>query len=503
VNGYKPHPPLAARLIGYDPHVELASDHLCRFVDQVVDKHISIKEKEPGPGQPEYDPRALLKVLLYGYITGVFSSRRLAQNCFESLPYILLVRDDRPSYKVISDARTLHYEELCWLWYCLFDLAVDYGLPFLGKISIDSCKFKADVSKESVIRKGLYAEMREKLEGILAQAISLDASEDEECLAVRTRTGVESGSIQMREILREIRKDSPKEAPKRLSKRMVKRVGQAVDTLRKAEEEGSSHVSLTDPDARMMGLGSSKTIAMGHSLEVAAESGILVHSAVIHQSADTGRLPAVVEEAAKNSPAGLVTQVVADSGYYNGSDIVKLQDAGIQVVVPDACTACDLKNGDPVGTSCGSTGPQILFKPVEGRNAYICPQGNILLPDKKWVKDGRNFATYKAKNSCLECPLASICLKQKNAKYRTIRIGDHQDRLREYLTQFDDEDFLEIYHRRGPCVETVFALIRRTIGFDRWHVRGSDAIKSEAMLVTNSYQIRKLYKHWAAAPQNA
>ena len=496
--GYKPHPELAPRLIGYDPHVELPADHLCRFVDEVVDKYAIVPEKEPGPGQPEYDPRALFKVLLFGYTTGVFSSRRLAQNCYESLPYMLLVRDDRPSYRVICDARVDHYEELDWLWYCLFDVAVQHKLPFLGKIAVDSCKFKADVSKESVVRRELFQEVRVKLTEILAQAAKVDASEDEEGLALRSQTGVASGSMHMRDILREIRKDSGPQKPKTLSPKMVKRVEKAIETLELAEAGELSHVSLTDPDARMMGLGAQKTIAMGHSLEVAAESGLLVHSQVIHQSTDTGRLPAAVACATQNSPAKKVTQVVADSGYYSGGDIVALQDAGLDVVVPDASTACDMKRGNPVGTSCGSAGPQIQFEPVEGQDAYVCPQGNILMRTASWTHGGREFVKYRAKNSCVGCPLADACLKRKNARHRTITIAEHRERLLEYLSGFDDPEVQSTYHQRGPSVETVFALMRRILGFDRWHLRGSEAVSSEAMLLSNAYQIRKLHKHWAA-----
>src|SRR5579871_6368634 len=332
--GYKPHAPLGPLLIGYDPWRDLPEDHLARFVDSTVDNYASVPESARGPGQPQYDPRPLLKILIYGYSTGVFSSRRLAQNCSESLPYMLLAREDRPCFKTISAARVKYQEELEWLWYCLFDAAIELGVPFVGKIAVDSCKFKADVSCESVIRKELYDSVLEKLRTILAQAEAADSVEDEEGLSVRSRTGVPAGSMHLREILRSFKSDTPVK-PADLSQKMLKRVEKAVATLEMAKEEGLSHVSLTDPEARMMALGSRKTISMGHSLEAAAESGLLVHCEVVHQSSDNGRLPTIVESAKRNDPAG-VNEAVADSGFFNGSDVLALQDVGVKVVVPDS-----------------------------------------------------------------------------------------------------------------------------------------------------------------------
>ncbi len=496
--GYKPHPPLAPRLIGYDPLVELPGDHLARFIDQVVDRYFKPPQKELGPGQPEFDPRPLLKVLLFAYATGVFSSRRIEKNCYESLPYMLLARDDRPSYRAICTARIKYYDDLEWLWYCLFDVAVALKIKFLGKIYIDSSKFKGDVSKESVVSKGLMKEVRQKLEAILEQAEHIDSTEDEEGLAVRSQTGVEAKSIHMREILREIKKSPESQRPQVLTPKMKERVREAVATLKFAEQEGLSHVSLTDPDARMMALGAHKTISMGHSLEVAAEAGLLVHAEAIQQSSDTGRLPAVVESVERKAPCP-ATQVIADSGYYRGSDIIALQDAGLEVVVPDSLTACDLKRGDPIGSSSGKAGPQIEFTRMADRDAFVCPQGNVLTLKKRWSKDGLELAQYRASRSCQACPLAKTCLRQSNAKRRMIRISEDRDRLDPYLASFAEPEVQERYHQRGPGVETVFAAIRRILGFDRWHLRGAARIAAEARLLTSAYQLRKLHTRWATA----
>jgi transposase len=495
--GYKPHLELAPRLIGYDPVVELPQDHFARFVDEVVDNYATVPGRAPGPGQPPYDPRPLWKVLLYAYAMGVFSSRRMEQNCYESLPYMLLVRDDRPSYGTLATARRESADELAWLLYCLHEVALGAGMKFLGRIFVDSTKYKADVSGESVIRRELYDEVRSKLKTILEQAEKADSAEDEEGQAVHTRTGVAAGSVHMRDILRQIKKNPTGPTGVNLSPKMRERVKEAIDTLESAAAAGVSHVSLTDPDARMMGLGSRKTVGMGHSLEVAAENGLLVHFEVIHQSSDAGRLPAAVEGARQNAPGG-VNRATADSGYYNGQDVVDLADAGLEVIVPTPQTACDLKRGDPAGTASGQVGEQIEFKKLEDEDAYVCPQGNILRRIHSRVKGRREFLRYRASKPCAGCPLAQACLKQKGAKHRTIMVSEHGERLRQHQLRFKDPEVQRIYHERGPGVETVFAGMGHIQGFGHWHVRGAEAVEAEGALLSASYQLRKTYKFWTA-----
>ena len=83
---YRAHPPSARLLFGYDPEQDLPADHLARLVEQVVEAAVRPAVRPSGPGQPPFDPRLCVKVLVYGYATGIRSSRRLEQLCAESLP---------------------------------------------------------------------------------------------------------------------------------------------------------------------------------------------------------------------------------------------------------------------------------------------------------------------------------------------------------------------------------------------------------------------------------
>src|SRR5438270_12114014 len=101
MQGYRRHSAPQTMLFGYDPVRDLPEDHLARLIERIVEATVRPRSKGTQDGQPAYDPRLCLKVLVYGYCTGVRSSRRLEQHCRESLPYLYLTRGDAPSYRTL------------------------------------------------------------------------------------------------------------------------------------------------------------------------------------------------------------------------------------------------------------------------------------------------------------------------------------------------------------------------------------------------------------------
>jgi len=483
MSGYKPYPPAGPLLIGYDPFRDLPPDHLAWLVDEVVDQSVTPPPKPVGAGQPERDPRLLLKVVLYSCLTGVHSSRRMAQNCSESLPYLLLVRDERPCHTSLATARRSNKALLTELFCRLKQLAKQIGLPFLGRITIDSSKFAARASSDSIVAAKDFDQAIADFEGILAMVEEMDEREDAEGSQVHTSTGV--SRVQMREILRSIGKERDEDL--KLSKAMVKRVEAGLKTLKMAKAAELSHVSLTDPDARMMPVGITKKRRMGYQLEAVTDGGNLLAAATGNHAGDGGRLLPLVEMAKEVSQVA-ITHVTADTGYYSGGQIHELLSSGLELYVPDKGAAHEMRFGEQ-GTE------PIEFTKIEGRNAYRCPQGNILGYARADKSGGQRYFEYSAKHECTGCPLAERCLTKKDAKRRTISIGEFRDELKTYLARFKDPEVRQRYMDRGPAVETVFAVVRLLFGFDRWHVLGEKAIASEGALLACAFQLKKIQLH--------
>jgi transposase len=148
--GYRPFPPPSLLLVGYDPVRDLPTDHLARFVEQVVEETIVPPPRSPRPGQPPFDPRLSLKVLPDGSATGIRSSRQLERLCHERLPFLFLPRGDAPSSRTLCSVRVEHTDLLERVWVGLFAVADAAGMKRLGHVVIDSTKLRADASPERV-----------------------------------------------------------------------------------------------------------------------------------------------------------------------------------------------------------------------------------------------------------------------------------------------------------------------------------------------------------------
>jgi transposase len=409
----------------------------------------------------------------------------MAQNCSESLPYLLLVRDDRPCHTSLADARRIEKALLTELFCRLKQLAKQLKMPFLGRIAIDSSKFSARASSDSVVAAKDFDKALAAFETILALVEETDAREDSEGSQVHVSTGV--SQVQMRELLRSIGKERDEEL--KLSTAMVKRVKAGVKTLKAAKSEGLSHVSLTDPDARMMPVGIHKKQRMGYQFEAVTDGGNLLEASTGNHAGDGGRLLPLVE-LAKQASQVPVTRVTADTGYYSGGQIHELLGSGMEVLVPNKEAAREMRFGP-----AKQEAEPIEFTKIEGRSAYRCPQGNILQYSTSDVLAGQRFVEYVAKNECTDCPIASRCLKNKDAKRRYLSIGEFRDELQAHKETFKDPEVRKNYMSRGPLIETVFGVVRLILGFDRWHVIGADAIASEGALLSCAYELKKIQLH--------
>lgn len=476
--GFKDHPPSSGLLIGYDPEDLLPGDHLARQVEKIVNAVPAPKAKS-RLGQRAYSPQMLAKVLIYGYSTGVFSSRRLAQNCLEHLAYLYLTRGEAPCFKTLCSARIAHQEYLEQIWLSLRATAESEGFECLGRLAMDATRIKANASGDLVLSAAKYDQAISDFQSILARAQESDRQEDAEGEAVRVRTGVDAKKVTVRSVVRRVGKSAPEGE---ISPGVRKRLEDGVDVLERARSEKLSHVSLSDPDARMMPVGSRKALTMGHALEAVTDSGVLVHTSTTNAASDSGRLQPLVESAASGGSVPVVS-VVADSGYFEADQIVALQDAGIEVVVPDSTTAGHMRGRQRPSED------RVLFEKIEGRNAYECPAGNVLSYVGR-VK-GRKTLQYRAVRECVGCPLADRCLSKPGTKHRTISVRPQEARMKPYMASFDEPEMRAKYYARGPAIETVFAFIRTVLGFSRWSLRGSAKISAEATLLSCAYQLRK------------
>jgi len=535
---------------------ELPADPLARLVEQVVEEFVVPAPRPPGKGNPPYDPRLCAKVLIYGYATGTRSSRQLERLCQENIAYLFLTRGDTPSYHTLCNFRNDEGVLLEKGWVGLFAVAESVGVKRVGRIVVDATQMRANASPEAVLTSDEFAPVREELQRILSAAQEVDAREDQEGYPGRTQLGTAVKRTQMRDILRRVRRrlarakrekeapagkpgepaavktpggaqppcptgDGPMGAgepgtspeptdptapgsaatlataeadsvPEEITHQMIVRIQEALVALQEAEAQQLKHACLTDPDARMMGEGREKKIREGHSFEVAVDNGLLVVGQTTQETADNGRLEAVVAAAAKQEPLG-VQAVTSDSGFFAGDAVGRLIRLGIDTCVPDTNTACDLHRGEPIGTQQSKTRGSVPFQYEEEADQYVCPEGNVLRFAQMREHYGQRVRVYRAQRGCEGCPLAAQCLTQKKAKHRTLMVGQYQKELAAARERFEEREHQERYRHRGEVVETVFGFVRGTLGYARWLLRGREGVAREGRLLKLAYQIRKVH----------
>jgi transposase len=503
---YRHYPPPAPLLVGYDPEVLLPPDHLARLVETVVEVTLGPSYKPRGPGQPPFDPRLLVKVLTYGYATGVRSSRQLERLCGESLPYLYLTRGAQPSYRVFCSARIALTDEIEAVWEALFAVAGSAGIHRVGRITIDSSKFWADASPESVLKQEEFSSVHDELRRILAEAAEQDARDDAEDRPGDMRTGKTVDREVMRDILRRVRRK--RNAPRVASAekveddaepsaghtpQMLDRIAQAAEAIEEAQAQGAKHLCLTDPDAQMMYGGRVRSTRESHSFEVAVDNGLLVAAQSTQEGHDNGRLEPLVEEAERHEPGG-VTAVDADSGYFSGDAVARLLGRGLDLCIPDSHTACDLHRGQAAGTQLGLVTGNGTFTYEPAGDRYVCEAGQSLLFVQERPHGGATVRTYRADADCQACERSERCLVHKDAKHRTLKVSVNHEQLRNYLARFEEPAMQQRYRRRAERVETVFGFLRGTLGYSRWLLRGASRVAAEAGLFKLAYQMRKVHK---------
>lgn len=166
----------------------LPAEHLARFIADLVDEHLDLARIHAvyteGRGGPPYDPRLMVRVLLYGYTTGVRSSRAIERKCVDDVPFRWLAAGAAPDYRAIARFRKRHLSALGHLFVQALALCQAAGMVSVGRVALDGTKVRANASKRKAMS---YARTSEKekalakeVSGLLAEAERIDKAEDKQ-----------------------------------------------------------------------------------------------------------------------------------------------------------------------------------------------------------------------------------------------------------------------------------------------------------------------------------
>jgi hypothetical protein len=285
-----------------------------------------VYEKEQR-GQPPYDPRLMTKLLVYGYCTGVFSSRRIQKRLREDIPFKVLAAGNEPDFRTISDFRKIHIEALEKLFEQVLAMALECGAIQLGRVSLDGTKLKANASKHKAMSYGRMKEKQQQLKEEVKQLLAAaEAADEEEDCQYGSKRGDELPEELQR---RETRLAKIKEAKKVLEQRARDKAaaeGKSAEEAQRAKPEDKDQYNFTDPESRIMK--GADGMVQGYNAQAAVEPEFLliVGQTVTEAANDKQQLVPMVELIEQQSgqrPEG----VLADSGYCSEQNLEHLESA--------------------------------------------------------------------------------------------------------------------------------------------------------------------------------
>lgn len=158
----------------------LPENHLARFIVEVIEQlNLSkLTHKYAGRGSAAHHPAVLLGLLVYGYATGVFSSRKIERATYDSVAFRYIAANTHPDHDTLTHFRKSNLTELEDLFVQVLSLAQSLKLVRLGQIAVDGTKIKANASKHKALSHGhiekLEAQLRDEVQALLAQAAAAD-----------------------------------------------------------------------------------------------------------------------------------------------------------------------------------------------------------------------------------------------------------------------------------------------------------------------------------------
>jgi len=314
----------------------IVKDHLARLINHAVDGlDLSLIEQTYSPdGQHAYPPRMLLKILVYGYASGVRSSRKLADRLKEDIVFMWLSGRLTPDFRTIADFRKDKLTDFKKIFEEVLETSFQIGLTRVGKVMIDGTKIRANASKNKAVYRTNLARRKElikqKVEEIIAEAEKLD--EEENRLygnATLHRTGKTFTKEEVVKALKKVKQERAKLVKKQ---EVLKAKKQDISKKERLMRGDRNSFTSSDPDATVM-LMKEGYIAPGYNVQLATEHQVILGYGLSSDRNDTKLLKPMVKEV-KERTGRKPEAIGSDSGYGTKKNYRYLKKERITSYIP-------------------------------------------------------------------------------------------------------------------------------------------------------------------------
>ena len=481
-------------------------NHMVRVVDAVIDRlDISdILSTYRGGGNSAFNPKMMLKVLVFAYLSNVYSSRRIEDLLRRDIYFMWLAGMKRPDFRTINYYRGKRLKEgFDAVFTQVVRLLHEEGFVSLKVQYIDGTKIESVANKYTFVWRGSVekydARLKAKTEALLRQIEQNHSIESRETPAAEELTAEEVAErvdrIREKVDAANLSKEERK-ALKQIETDAVPRMNRYKEQL---ETMGSRNsYSKTDPDATFMRM---KEDAMlngqlkpGYNVQISTENQFITNFGIYQRPTDTLTMISYLESF-KTRYGMQSEEIVADSGYGSEENYEYLFRNGMTPYVKYNMFHVEQRRGyrnNPFRVS------NLFYNPDD--DFYVCPMGQkmkFIRQEKRYTASGyqQTVSVYRA-SRCQGCPLRGQCHKSKRDRQIEVNhsLDDYKARARELLTS---EQGLKHRSKRPIEPEAVFGQIKECGRFRRLRLKGLTGAKIDFGLKALAHNLRKLAQAWA------
>lgn len=481
-------------------------NHMVRVVDAVLDRlDISdILSTYRGGGNSAFNPKMMLKVLVFAYLSNVYSSRRIEELLRRDIYFMWLAGMKRPDFRTINYYRGKRLKEgFDTVFTQVVRLLHEEGFVSLKVQYIDGTKIESVANKYTFVWRGSVekydARLKAKTEALLRQIEQNHAIENQENPVPEELTA-EEVTKRVERIKEKVDADNlgkeERKALKQIETDSVPRMNRYREQL---ETMGSRNsYSKTDPDATFMRM---KEDAMlngqlkpGYNVQISTENQFITNFGIYQRSTDTLTMISYLESF--KARYGMQSEeIVADSGYGSEENYEYMFSNGMTPYVKYNMFHVEQRRGyrnNPFRVS------NLFYNPDD--DFYVCPMGQklkFIRQEKRYTASGyqQTVSVYRACR-CEGCPLRGQCHKSKRDRQIEVNhtLDDYKARARELLTSEQG-----IKHRSNRPIEpeAVFGQIKECGRFRRLRLKGLTGAKIDFGLKALAHNLRKLAQAWA------
>ena len=336
------------------PSVEdwLPEEHLARFVVDLVEQlDLSAMSKAyRGSGSASYHPCLLVGLLVYGYATGVFSSRKLERATYDSIAFRFVAANQNPDHDTIAAFRRRFLKEIEALFVKILLLAREMGLLKLGTVGLDGTKIHANASKHSALSyehaAKIEAQLKAEVAELLAKAEVADQADVPDGMSIPEELARREERLKkIAEAKAKIEARAKERTERELAEHKAKLAARAAREKATGRKPGgkppappvegpqpSDQVNLTDEESRIMPVSGSGFEQCYNAQAAVAEGSLLVVANGVTQAPNDKRElePMLAKIGALPEELGKAETLLGDNGYFSEANVKACEAAGIE-----------------------------------------------------------------------------------------------------------------------------------------------------------------------------